>query len=66
MAKIEGEILIGRPVEEVFDFVRRLAQRAVVQPGDGWCGVAHPAAYRAGDTVPRTQWAGRARRCWWS
>jgi Polyketide cyclase / dehydrase and lipid transport len=33
MAKIEGEILIGRPVEEVFDFVAD-QQRAAVQPPD--------------------------------
>jgi uncharacterized protein YndB with AHSA1/START domain len=58
MAKIEGQILIGRPVEEVFDFVADSRNEPQYKPGDGWCGVAHLAAHRGGDTVPRTHGQG--------
>ena len=66
MAKIEGQILIGRPVEEVFDFVADSRNEPQYNPGDDERRVAHCPAYRAGDTVPRAHGAGRARRCWWS
>jgi hypothetical protein len=65
MAKIEGEIPIDRPAEEVFEFVAdsrnepqynpAMAEVELLTrcPSGGGHGSAHA-------------WAGRARRCWWS
>jgi hypothetical protein len=52
MARIEGAIMINRPVEEVFDFVAD-ERNEPLQPGHGSCRDAFARAGRPWQPLPR-------------
>ena len=65
MAKIEGEILIGRPAEEVFDFVADSRNEPSFNPAMAGVELLTPLPIGVGTRCAHA-WARRARRCWWS
>jgi uncharacterized membrane protein len=65
MAKIEGQILIGRPVEEVFDFVADSRNEPQYNPAMTSVELLTALPVGRGHGSAHA-WAGRARRCWWS
>ena len=65
MAKIEGEILIGRPVEEVFDFVADSRNEPQYNPRWPRRELLTPTARRAGGHGSVRPWARAGTpRCW--
>jgi hypothetical protein len=52
MARIEGEMVIGRPVDVVFDYVADQSNGAAVQPAHGAGGEDHRGGRGEGNQVP--------------
>jgi hypothetical protein len=65
MAKIEGHILIGRLVEEVFDFVADSRSEPSFNPAMAGVELLTPCLSGWGHGSAHA-WAGPGRRCWWS
>lgn len=65
MARIEGEIVIGRPVGEVFDFVADSRNEPSFNPAMTSVELLTPLPIGRGHGSVHA-WAGQARRCWWS